>query len=311
MKNLKIFESLKKTKAGRTVLRVLAGTATGFTLLFVGAACDPDEIPVQITIEDQNPVNNPDEEEVTKPGEDVSDKPGETDEPEEIKEESNEPEMILYGDDGEFYTPQKVSLGEFYDKVDYANEKYNWKSDWDRDRYVGLLLYNNAYAMEDADIKEVYDDYLGNFGIDILEDQSNVFMYHDGETVNDKFFYYHTYVDFEDYFIDAKLASEAKKFQPVLTDDSNKTRVAFRDSKKEFIKSIDYSNKGIYNIVFEEEMKYLLFEFDTQTIDNFNNNAYIVDESKQKVWNQINLEGEMMGDYQVSEYESSHIEMTK
>ena len=268
-------------------------------------ACEKPAAPLETSVEvvEETVVEDPapvvEEPEIDEP---------ETTEPEVIKEESNEPELVLYDDNGDFYVPQKVTLDEFNARIDYANGKYNWKSDWDRDRYVGLLLYNNAYAMEDSDIKEVYDDYLDNFGIDILEGQSNVFMDHDEEYINDPYFKYHTYIDFEDYYIDAKLASEAKKFQPCLTDDSRKTVVEFKNKKEDFIESLDYTNKDMYNIVFENEMSYIVAGFSEDVVNGFADNSYIRSESKQKVWDQINLEGEMMGDYQVSKYVSSHQE---
>lgn len=230
-------------------------------------------------------------------------------EPEETVEESNEPQLVLYGDNGEFYVPQKVSLDEFNARVDYANKKYDWKSDWDRDRYVGLLLYNNAYAMDDADIKTVYEDYLDNFGIDVLDGQFNCCLQiQEGHTADDHY-YDHNLIDLEDLFIDVKFANEAKKFQPIIQD--NKVRIKYTDGNKQFVESLDYSNKDMYNILFEQEMSYIMYSYDTNVVDGIFDNAYAISESKQKVWNQINIDDEFLEGYKISEYKSSHVEINE
>ncbi len=230
----------------------------------------------------------------------------ETPDPEVIKEESNEPELVLYDDKGDFYVPQKVTLDEFYARIDYANQKYTWKSDWDRDRYIGLLLYDNAYAMEDADIKTIYYDYLDNFGIDVLDGQFNCCLQiQEGHTADDHY-YDHNLIDLEDLFIDAKFVNEAKKFQPIIKD--NKVRIQFTDGNKQFVESLDYSNKDMYNILFEQEMSYIMYSYDTNVVDGIFDNNYAISESKQKVWDQINIDDEMLEGYDVSKYESSHVD---
>ena len=279
---------------------IYVGVLTTFLFVF---GCEkpaaPVEVPVEVVEETvvEDPVPVVEEPEVEEP---------ETTEPEVVKEESNEPELVLYDDNGDFYVPQKVTLDEFNARIDYANEKYEWKSDWDRDRYVGLLLYNNAYAMEDADIKTVYEDYLDNFGIDVLDGQFNCSFYTQEGHTSDGYYYDHNLIDIEDLFIDAKLANEAKKFQPILPD--NKVMIDFVNSKREYVDSLDFSDKDMYNILFEQEMEYLMYSFGSKVVDGMFDNNYVISESKQKVWDQINIDDEMLEGYDVSKYVSSHQE---
>ena len=65
MSQLKIFQKMGKTKLGRGIIKGGATIATGVALFAVGTACNPEDNPVQVVIEDPNPVSNPGEEEAT------------------------------------------------------------------------------------------------------------------------------------------------------------------------------------------------------------------------------------------------------
>ena len=233
----------------------------------------------------------------------------ETSEPEIIKEESNEPELVLYDDNGDFYVPQKVTLDEFYARIDYANQKYAWKSDWDRDRFVGLLLYLNAYGMKDGDIKTVYEDYLDNFGFDMLDEQSVTFDAYFEDLAADNHFHEHSYIDLDDLFVDAKLASEAKKYQAVISD--RQKNADYNNKKRSYVESLDFTDEGMYTILFEVEISNIMYSCDKKVADDVLDNAHVIMDSKQKIMNQINVDEETFGDYNTSGYESSHVEMTK
>ena len=229
-------------------------------------------------------------------------------EPEVKPEELGDPEFILYNDDGSLYVPMHVTMEDFNNKLAEANEKYEWKSIWDRDRYIGLLLYENAYYMDDEDIKEIYYDYLDNFGIDVLDNEHEwIFDQASKKSANS----YSTVIDLEDFFIDPRLALEAKKFQPYQYD-KERDQFANKDGVRDMLNNIDYSNDGIYTIVFEEEMYRMMFAIGDKCIRGVLDHNHVIWDSKEKVWNQINMDEEKMadnGEYEISEYVSSHPEM--
>ena len=96
----------------------------------------------------------------------------------ELVEVKEEPQFILYNEDGSFYEPMHVTLEDFYSKVDDAEKEYFQAKEgkessykvWQRDRYVALLLAYNSPYMNEEDVITIYDDYLANFGWNAVSD---------------------------------------------------------------------------------------------------------------------------------------------
>lgn len=174
--------------------------------------------------------------------------PEEVEEPEMVEEHVEEelPSVVLYDENGDFYKPQAVTLKEIYERIDYANEKYDWKSEWDRDRFVSILLYENALYMQDSDIKTIYYDYLDNYGLNVLlEDNMPLEFREDG---------IRTLIDPEDFYIDQVEAAEIKKYR--LAYEQGKLEQLAMAKKEELI-NLDNKQKDLYTTSFMDEFDFL------------------------------------------------------
>ena len=195
MKKNKLIVKIMKTDIGRFFLTSGAGIATGLTLMLSAIGCNPEDIPVQITIEDQNPVNNPDEEEVTKPGEDVSDKPGETDKPEEVKEEIDRyaqvPEEEL--DENGKYIPVDVTadmLRERFAKIEKDVEPFGYGESYVQE-IESTIMKSNYPFISDEDFKTIVDEY------DIDLKTKNYCAYYNESDVAPEDFFFDPYLQYE------------------------------------------------------------------------------------------------------------------
>ena len=220
---------------------IYVGVLTTFLFVF---GCEkpatPVETPVEVVeetvVEDPAPV-------VEEPEVIESVEEPETTEEEPI-EEVAVPNFILYDENGDYYQPQAVTLDEFYAKIAEAEEEYNFKTDWERDRFVGFLLEYNSPSLKQEDIKTIYNDYLKNFGYNVLEQQLDIESGDIFENTNK--------IPFSAYFIDARLVEEADIFENYL---DKKGQDALVELLNEKIEEFDKNDKDGYNVLLYSELR--------------------------------------------------------
>lgn len=214
---------------------VLAGAALGTGLLFSGCEeqiVTPDGQVATVTVDDQNKVSvTIDDQQQTPDTQDPVDNP----EPEVVEEL---PQIIIYNEDGTLYEAQKVTLDDFYAKVEKDEEEFNFKNDWERDRHVALLLWYNNYYMEKEDVVTIYKDYLVDFGYNVVRNEcsgyySNVF----NKQVYDK-------KSFGTYFIDPKLSHEVDLLEEYYKKNGEKALCNLIEEKTS---EIDTYDKNMFN----------------------------------------------------------------
>ena len=193
MSQLKIFQKMGKTKLGRFIIKGGATLATGAALA-AGIGCNSEDIPVQVIIEDPNPVNNPGEEEVTKPGEEVSDKPGdvvEPVEPEEVKEEIDRyaqvPEEEL--DENGKYIPVDVTADMLRERLDDLETKYSIT-----DEYIARIKSTTVKANYPFISDEDFETIVKEYDIDLSKNYSASYRDYD---VEPELFYFDPYLQYE------------------------------------------------------------------------------------------------------------------
>ena len=163
-------------------------------------------------------------------------------------EEVKVPNYILYDENGDYYQPQKVTLVNFYDKVEEVKDKYEFENDWERDVYVSNLMAYNAGYMDAKDIDTVYHDYLENIGIPVIMQQKD-YLGTDIAAGENK-------VAMSDYFIDPVLADEAAIFEKYVDSKgaymaSEKFNGLLRELKNE--KGIETYDEKMYNSLLDLE----------------------------------------------------------
>ncbi len=193
MSQLKIFQKMGKTKLGRFIIKGGATLATGAALA-AGIGCNSEDIPVQVIIEDPNPVNNPGEEEVTKPGEEVSDKPGdvvEPVEPEEVKEEIDRyaqvPEEEL--DENGKYIPVDVTADMLRERLDDLEAKYSIT-----DEYIARIKSTTVKANYPFISDEDFETIVKEYDIDLSK---NYTVTYKDYGVDPELFYFDSYLQYE------------------------------------------------------------------------------------------------------------------
>ena len=55
----------------------------------------------------------------------------------------------------------------------------------------------------------------------------------------------------------------------------------------------------------------VMYNYDYKVTDGIRNNSHVISETKQKVWDQINIDDELLEGYKISEYKSSHVEINE
>lgn len=177
-----------RTVTSKITIAGIAGAGTLAVLLCSGCAKKPESVS-EIVVEVSEPVSEIE----------TSEQPSEV-----VAEEVKMPEFILYDENGELYVPQEVTADDIYARIDELLEKYDFENDWERDRVIGILLFNNSCYMSEEDINTIYDDYLANFGGQNISQQY-------GFEISDLFDKTNK-VELSDYFIDEKIAEEADRF---------------------------------------------------------------------------------------------------
>ena len=265
MSQLKIFQKMGKTKLGRFIIKGGATLAIGAALA-AGIGCNSEDIPVQVIIEDPNPVNNPGEEEVTKPGEEVSDKPGdvvEPVEPEEVKEEIDRyaqvPEEEL--DENGKYIPVDVTadmLRERFDEieeyVDTLNLSYDKKELYSTMIESTLLKANYPFVSDEDFMTIVKEE-------DIVLDENNYHAYYLDIDVAPESLFFDPYLQYESrmyydlnynqYYlwlnnnqtVDDKIQSEYDYYNDVL--DSLVDKGKYEDDDEIILVPFDYNNSNV------------------------------------------------------------------
>lgn len=148
------------------------------------------------------------------------------------------PQIIIYNEDGTLYEAQKVSLDDFYAKVEKDEAEFNFKNDWERDRHVALLLWYNNYYMEKEDVVTIYKDYLVDFGYNVVENEcTGYYMQVFDKQVYDK-------KSFGTYFIDPKLSHEVDLLENYYKENGEKALYCLIDEK---IKEVDTYDKKMFN----------------------------------------------------------------
>ena len=258
MSQLKIFKKIGKTKLGRGIIKGGATLATGVTLITVGTACNPEDVPVQIIVEDPNPVTNPGEVEVTKPGEEVSDKPGdvvEPVEPEEVKEEIDRyaqvPEEEL--DENGKYIPVDVTadmLRERFEKIEKDVEPFGYGESYVQEIESTIMKSNYPY-ISDEDFKTIIDEY------DIDLTTKNYCAYYNESDVAPEDFFFDPYLQYENrvlYDIEFE-KNQLWRNNGKKIDENNQAEVDVLNKKFE-----DLVNTGRYES--DDEKVYIPFEMD-------------------------------------------------
>ena len=221
MKNLKTYENFKRIIGGSKL--AFAGIAGAGTLVLTACTTEvkPEVEPVvTVTSEVSSEVPSVVYDNSEVPSEELS---------EEV-EDVEMPEFILYDENGDLYVPQEVKPADIYAKIDEATKKYNFANDWERDRYVGILLIRNSHYMSDEDIDLIYSDYLTNFGGGNVVQQEGYELTSFVDKTNK--------IDLKDYYIDERLAAEAEKIENYYRDgDINRY-------KTEFIKNVEIVNEN-------------------------------------------------------------------
>ena len=215
----------------------------------------------------------------------------------EDKEECEVPEFILYDENGEVYVPQEVTADDIYARIDEITEKYNFANDWERDRVIGILLYRNSYYMSEEDINKIYKDYLANFGgINIMQQAG----YEVDDFINNR-----SKIELKDYYIDERLSAEAEKIEIYIDNDADMTK--YKDAFVEAMETVnnDGNDEKYYNPLCNiyESIK-LDFTNDEKAIYN-----QYIDIADETVYYYVNNYDTLQ--YQISDYESSHIEKVK
>ena len=285
MKNMKIYAKVKELK-GRAAL-VAAGIATG---VLVMGGCTTEVVvtdPVTTEVVTENPEPEIEVIETSEPVEEVV----------EDKEECEVPEFILYDENGEVYVPQEVTADDIYARIDEITEKYNFANDWERDRVIGILLYRNSYYMSEEDINKIYKDYLANFGgINIMQQAG----YEKDDFINKR-----SKIELKDYYIDERLSAEAEKIEIYIDNDADMTK--YKDAFVEAMETVnnDGNDEKYYNPLCNiyESIK-LDFTNDEKAIYN-----QYIDIADVTVYYYVNNYDTLQ--YQISDYESSHIEKVK
>ena len=283
---MKIYAKVKELK-GRVTL-VAAGIATG---VLVMGGCTTEVVvtdPVTTEVVTENPEPEIEVIETSEPVEEVV----------EDKEECELPEFILYDENGEVYVPQNLTTEDVYAKIDELVEKYNFANDWERDRAIGILLYNNAHYLTDEAIEEIYDEYLANFGGENVVQQYDFEM---EKVMNDE-----NKVALADYYVDARLSAEADKIENYIDNgDMTKYKEAFIEAINT-IKDDGYDEKyynalfKLYSTVFTNKCEYTNEEFKAYGDYDFNGGS---------IYYSVNNSDALH--FQISDYESSHVEKSK
>ena len=179
------------------------------------------------------------------------------DEPDEIEEtEPKEPSVIIYDENGSVYVPIHISLDDFYAKVDEMTAENRFSSEWERDRYIGILLVFNSCYMDDNDVVSVYHDYLDNFGYKVLLDEYDSDII---KIIDNKEEY-----SFSELFIDPVLSQEAKTFNKYY-DEFWRRKTA--DKFKIQLSGVDLKSINSYNSLIYLESEMLFEEWDAEPSD--------------------------------------------
>ncbi len=206
------------------------------------------------------------------------------------------PEFILLDEDGNYYQPKHVTLDAIVKRLKEVETNRHFKSDWDRDRFVALLLKFNGPYMDDEDVKTIYWDYLGNYGIN----------HFDGEEWwnQDN---YRSYIHLEELFIDERLSEEAKRYVNWYWKTTEHEKLADYYIN-EIHPNVDYSNPAIYTTIYEEMMNYIIFEYDPDKMpQEYVENSLTMNNFKMKIFKQVDP-GSTALYYDIDDYKSSHIE---
>ena len=116
----------------------------------------------------------------------------------------------------------------------------------------------------------------------------------------------YTAADYEDYFIDQRLAEEAKKFQYVVENNELGNYSHIYDE-------IDYTNKDIHTILLEEEMIAMMDHVSNDKRSEIASNEFIIFDIKDKLYHSNkSLSSDHYDAFDLDTYKSSHINgMTK
>ena len=287
MKNLKTYENFKRIIGGSKL--AFAGIAGAGTLVLTACTTEvkPEVEPVvTVTSEVSSEVPSVVYDNSEVPSEELS---------EEV-EDVEMPEFILYDENGDLYVPQEVKPADIYAKIDEATKKYNFANDWERDRYVGILLKRNAHYMTDEDIELVYADYLANFGGGNVDQQNGYEEFDFIEKTNK--------IELKDFYIDDRLAAEAEKIENYYRNgDINK----YYDAFIEAVKEINNAGNGeeYYNGLYEM-YKVIYSEYSYEGEDK---KAFIQYMDNNNVYYSVRNGDDIQMD--IADYVSSHIEKVK
>ena len=285
IKDVKVY--LKSLK-GKMVL-VAAGIATG---VLVMGGCTTEVVvtdPVTTEVVTENPEPEIEVIETSEPVEEVV---------VEDKEECELPEFILYDENGEVYVPQEVTADDIYARIDEITEKYNFANDWERDRAIGILLYNNAHYMTDEAIEEVYDEYLANFGGENVAQQNDFEM--------EKIMNNENKVALADYYVDTRLSVEAGKIENYIDNGD------MEKYKEAFIAALNTMKEDEYNEMYYNSLYAVYAKVFTNKCDYTNEEFNLFgdyDINGCNIYYSVNNYDTL--NFQISDYESSHIEKAK